>query len=223
MKRTDKREIIERAVIVSSDDGGIIPYCEAFYIESILYAAGRAKEAFERYESMLKQEIEPAYLISIIQEAVGHAAALSRFFWPSGIGFKEPKEIQNLRENRGIKLRKSFGLLDTSPLMNRSLRNAWEHFDERLDKFLLQNDAGFFFPSALIGSHTLADDPMGKIFKLLDQDEGCLVLLGEKYFFRPIKEEVLRIFDHAVFCDKHGGRLKKAKNTYRGCVGPTGD
>jgi hypothetical protein len=48
---------------------------------------------------------------------------------------------------------------------------------------VLENDAGFFFPASTIGSHTLADDSMGHVFKLLDPEAECIVLLGTKYYF----------------------------------------
>lgn len=47
----------------------------------------------------------------------------------------------------------------------------------------------------MLGEHTLADDPVGKIFKLIDPENECLVLLGRKFFFSPIREEVKRIFN----------------------------
>ena len=65
-----------------------------------------------------------------------------------------------------------------------------------------------FFPSCKIGSHTLADDPTGHIFKLLDIDSECLVLMGGKYFFAAIRDEVKRIILVAKGADKNGARLR---------------
>ena len=93
-------------------------------------------------------------------------------------------------------------------MFNRDLRNAWEHFDERLDEYFLENDSGYFFPTCLIGTHTLADEPTGHIFKLLDVKEKCLVLMGEKFFYAPIRTEVLRIKRQATDFDANGSRLR---------------
>ena len=207
MQELDIDEKETRAKLVVEDYDGIVPYCEAFYIHSIMYSAGRCLESFDRYRQLKKEEISPEYLICIVQEAVGHAAALSRYFWPSPGGKKKEPNQRILKESRGEKLCKSFGLDKESALYNRDLRNAWEHFDERLDQYLLQNDAGYFFPSCIVDSHTLADDPVGHIFKLLDPEAECLVLMGKKYFFIPIYEEVLRIFDKAREADGKGARL----------------
>ena len=207
MQELDVEEKERRAKLVSNDYDGIIPYCEAFYIHSIMYSSERCLESFDKYKQLKKEDVSPEYIISIVQEAVGHAAALSRYFWPSPGGKKQEPNQRALKENRGIKLCKAFGLDDTSPLYNRDLRNACEHFDERLDLYLLQNDAGCFFPSCIVDSHTLADDPIGHIFKLLDPEAECLVLMGKKYFFVPIYEEVLRIFNIAREADNNGARL----------------
>lgn len=95
-------------------------------------------------------------------------------------------------------LRKAFQLDDSSPLKDRSLRDALEHFDERLDQFLLVNDAGHFFPTPMIDDHTLVDEPTAKIFKLVDPTEGYFAILGKKYQFEPIMPEVARILTLAT-------------------------
>lgn len=208
MRKMDDIEIERRAAIVNDDYEGILPYNEAFYLLSIHYSADRCLESFKKYDQIKDQEIAPDYIVSIMQEAVGHAAALSRYFWPSPQGKKKNPNIRKLKEKRGKKLRESFDLTDASPLFNRDLRNAWEHFDERLDNYLLKIDAGMFFPTCIVDSHTLADDPAGHIFKLLDPEAECLVLMGCKYFFVPIRREVEKIFNR-IYAEEHaGGRLK---------------
>ena len=122
------------------------------------------------------------------------------------MGKRKLPNIKKMKELRGLKLRKAFELDETSPLYNRDLRNAWEHFDERLEEYLIKNDVGYFFPSCTIGSHTLADDSLGHIFKLLDKEENCLVLLDEKFFFLPIKEAVIEILSKALQFDKDGSK-----------------
>ena len=188
-------ELERRAKLVADDLNGIQPHTLIFYNFSIRYSAERCLDAFLHYNEIRKnEEIDPDYLVSVVQEAVGHAAALSRYFWPSPGGGKKQPQMAILKKKRGEYLRKQFKLDNNSPLYNRSLRNAWEHFDERLDEFLIKTVAGMFFPTAIIGSHHEADDPISKVFKLLDPDEECLVLMGEKFFFAPIRDEVLNLY-----------------------------
>jgi hypothetical protein len=73
-------ELERRASICAEDYKGIIPSQEAFFLHSIIYSTARCLDSFERYEHYKNQEIPADDLISIVQEAVGHAAALSRYF-----------------------------------------------------------------------------------------------------------------------------------------------
>ena len=140
----------------------------------------------------------------MIQEALTHSAALSRFFWP-------PTK-NKLSLARGENLRSTFAIDESNPLGHRKLRNALEHYDESLDSFLLQDRVGHFFPSPIVDHHELADDVLGNIFKLVDPENGICVILGEKYEFDLIRDEVRRILDLAVTMDGGGSRLRP----YRG-------
>ena len=104
-------------------------------------------------------------------------------------------------------MRQAFDLSDDSPLKNRGLRDLLEHFDERLDQYLLRNDSGYFFPDAMIGDSALSDDKSGHLFKLVDRNSSCFVLLGEKHFFDGILTEVNKIYDRAREFDSNGRRL----------------
>lgn len=202
----DERE--RRASLAVTEYDGIIPYVEAFYIHSIIYSASRCLDSFARYDHLKDNGGSADEIISIVQEAVGHSAALSRYFWPSPQGKRKQPNLAKLKEARGEKLRRAFQLDESSALYNRDLRNAWEHFDERLDSYFLENDAGVFFPSCILDNHSLADDPTGHIFKLLDVEAECLVLLGVKYFFTPIREAVRSMLAIALEADKNGSRLR---------------
>lgn len=187
-------EELERRAESTLKYGGIQPIHNPFYTYSVRYSAERALVAFNNYDYLLTKTDNAAILISEIQEAIIHVGALSRYFWPSPARNKKNKYQKSLRMERGEYLRKLYQISDDSPLANREIRNAWEHFDEKLDTYLLSHLAGQFFPTPIIGSHELADDPVGKIFKLLDPQAECLVLLGKKFFFAPLRREVERIF-----------------------------
>jgi hypothetical protein len=206
-------ELDRRATLLTNKFAGINPPSEAFYIRSILYSASRARNAFERFAEVRSTAVQDQDQVSLIHEALGHAASLSRFFWPSKLGGRKTKVLTSLKEARAARLRQSFELGENSHLKNRKLRDFLEHFDERLDQYLLRNDSGYFFPDAMIGEATLADDPSGHIFKLVDPTALCFVLLGEKHFFEGIREEVFRIYDRAREFDSKGCKLPRPAKT----------
>lgn len=208
MAGVTSEEIERRAILIAETLGGIHPPYEAFYIRSIIYSVGRAREAFERFNAARAVSDTNENQLSAIHEALGHTGSLSRFFWPSGSGGRGLKSRKKLKNARATKLREAFGLTDNSPLKDRRLRDSLEHFDERLDEYLLTNDSGDFFPDALIGDSKVADDRATHIFKLVDPGSSCFVLLGEKYFFQDIQREVYRIYDLAVEMDRNGCKLR---------------
>lgn len=206
----DRRELERRANIVLRDFRGVLPHAEPFFLHSIIYSARRALRAFEEYDSLPREQVHAEQLVGAVQEAVGHSGALSRYFWPSMVGHNSKRPLDRIKESRAEKLRSAFNFDETSPLYNRQLRNACEHFDERLDAYLIENDTGFFFPGCVVDDHTLVDDPREHLFKLIDPTAECLVLLGEKYFFAPIRDEVRAVFDQAAAAERSGSRLKQS-------------
>lgn len=201
-------ELVRRAEIVVRDYAGIVPYFEVMFLHSMLYASGRSLESFEQFRRIEDPRADPEYAISVVLEAVGHAAAVSRFFWPAAGTKREPSALRKARDLRGQRLRTAFGITDKSPLANRSLRNAWEHFDERLDHYQLQIEGGILLPGCLIESHGIADDPAGYTFKVLDPEAECLVLLGERFFYGEIRDAVAKVRQIASDADRNGGRLR---------------
>lgn len=196
----DANERERRIRLVVDEYGGILPTCEAFYIQSVLHVAQAGNDAFERFEQAIVQQLSDAIIVSAVQEALTHAAALSRFFWPV--------RDRGTTMARGQKLRDAFVMAE-SPLRDRGLRNALEHFDERLDEYFLRDPVGAFLPAPMVHEHELADDPTGHIFRLVDPFDLVFVLLDEKYPFEPIWTEVSRILQRARELDAIGGRLPK--------------
>jgi hypothetical protein len=197
----DANELKRRTKLVIDKYEGIVPHHEAFYIHSIIYSADRADKAFRRFKRACRNNGSAVVITSAVHEALGHAAALSRFFWPS--------RDNGMANARSTKLRSTFDLNEKSPLRNRRLRNSLEHFDERLDRFLLANDVGYFFPAPMIGDYTLADDSSGRIFKLVDPANGYFVVLNEKYCFEPLASEVRRVLTSARKMSDNG-KLQQA-------------
>jgi hypothetical protein len=159
----------------------------------------RCLDAFDRFDENLESSQKDITIISAVHEALTHATALSHYFWPI--------RDKGTTMARGQKLQASFGLNDTSPLYDKDLRHALEHFDERLDQFLTEGPVGQFFPNSIIASSSLAEEQVTHIFRLVDPQEKVFVLLGKKYSFSAIRAEVQSIHDKALAMNANGGRL----------------
>lgn len=179
-ERAARIEIVEQY-------GGILPFHIEFYREAIRNAAESSFTAFGRFEVAAgHQDHQQTYLA--LREALVHAAALSRFFWPARIKNK-------LHRMRAERLWEIFEMGQESPLQQRQLRDALEHFDEKLDEFLLWEPTGIILPGPIIASHERVDDPVGSVFRLVDPDARIFAILGQKYEFGPLAFEVKRVLD----------------------------
>lgn len=204
----DSAELEQRAALIVRESEGIWPLYEAFYIHSIMYTADRAIEAFERYDAALAAGRSAPDQVSPVHEAMGYAGSLSRFFWSSGAGPARKRAIRALSEARAKKLRAAFQLTDASPLKARSLRDALEHFDERLDEYLLTSDAGKYAPIPQVGDSSDLPNGHDHIFKLVDPARSAFVILDQKFEFAEIRGEVARILLEARAMSKNGDRLR---------------
>ena len=196
----DVHEAHRRTELVIQDFEGIVPTYEAFYLQSIMFAAERALAAFEELDRALSAQAAAAYSFAVLQEALMHASALSRFFWPT-------RKAGKLAQARGEKLRKAFAEREVSVLQNRNLRNLFEHFDERLDRYLLQDLAGTVQPWPVIGQ--ASDDAQGTLvrFKLLDPEAGLCLLLGETFAYKQFHDAVAGILEDVFRLNSGGCRL----------------
>lgn len=182
------KEMENRIDTIIRDYDGILPYFREFYKIQIQYTGYRAISSFKKMRISLMFNANNEESFSLLQEALSHAGALSRLFWP-------PKNAGRLATARGISLCKAVGLTDASPLHNRDLRNSIEHFDERMDKYLMRIDAGQFFATPIIGSIDSVDDGYQHVFKLIDFDRGVCIVLGEAFNYGEIEVEISRILN----------------------------
>ena len=171
-------------------------YCLAFYEVSVEEEARLAVNSFMAFGECISAQAPDGVAASFLHEALMHCAAISRYFWPS--------RTASFSKQRGALLRKRYNMSDASPLANRALRNALEHFDERLDEWILGNPVGPILASPVLADHCIGDDGFGHIFKLIDPENDIFVVLGKKFEFGPLGREVSRILTSEV--DRSGLR-----------------
>lgn len=198
-------DLKEREHVLIKDFSGIVPYHEVFYIRSIMFSAKKSITSFNSFWQQLQEsESDPENIVYDLYEALAHAATISRYFWPS-------HNKKRLHSSRGLKLRNAFTLNDNNPLKDRQLRDTIEHFDERLDKFLLNDPIGHIF-DLIITDQEILDNEATYIFRLVDPTRGIVVLFGEKYNFISIQKAVHDIYGKAIQMDSNGGKLNTHKS-----------
>jgi hypothetical protein len=119
-----------------------------------------------------------------LQNLLNASANISKALW--GARGKLAKERKPLRD--------SIGIADDSPLRDVNMRNNFEHFDERLDRWWAQSEQHNFVdmsvgpPNMIMGTDDLDR------FRMFDPATGNMTFWGEQFNIQAIVNEVNRIF-----------------------------
>lgn len=195
----------------------IWPSHEAFYIHSMLFNTSSAMQACMKAIKYIEaisegkvgeQEIKDE-LLDNLHSLINHSGAIARYFFPSRDSPSKSKSGQkNIHKNRAEDLKSIFQIDETSPLADKRLRNAIEHFDERLDLYLENGIVGHIFPSLILFEPENTDIPH-HIFRAFYLKEGIFQILGEQYYVQSIVDEISRIHHMLVDFDKSGSTFSR--------------
>lgn len=187
----------------------IYPPFEAFYIESMLWHSNSVLDAVKivgDWIELIETDNEKALklhktkLFEQLQIIIQHAAALSKYLWPIRGRENGP------HKRRGKKIRSALKVDENSALKCRKLRDGIEHFDEKLDKYLMENQVGEFLPYDVRLYVPESEVPL-HIFKGFYVIPRIFVLLGNEYELLPMIAEVERIHDSLIVCVNSGYRF----------------
>lgn len=156
-----------------------------FYALQVHDQAAHVRTAHADLASAVKDH-DMARLWYSMQMLLGAAAMLSKLLWPANDDKAEPIR------GRGAYLREHFKIGDDSPLKDKKARNASEHFDERIDDWVLGSE-----------KHSLADSNVGPlaplgvaaedVFRHYDPDTDTVIVCGVSVTLPPLLGEVERI------------------------------
>ena len=112
-------------------------------------------------------------------------ADISKIFWP-------PKPLDaslvGITNQRGKDLRRVFGVKDDSPLRSRTLRDHFEHFDERIDLWYASSTHHNIIDSNLFPRRFL--DKSIDYLRNFDPEEWVLFFAGDELSLKPLIEAV---------------------------------
>ncbi len=199
-----KDEKKQRAKLIVENFQGVLPQFEAFYIQYIFSKGFLCLQAFKKFENLCLQKDaleKHEEIFEALHTALSHCAAISRFFWPSRDG------ILKLHEERGKKLRDAFRISDESPIKHRKLRDAIEHFDEKLDEYLLSHEMETTI-MLFVTDNMPASEDNAIILRHINIYNCEVSILGEVYSYGEITSEIFRITELAKKFSSQGYRLR---------------
>jgi len=195
----------------SESFSSIWPPYEVFYFQSMLFNTGSVKQAANSAQKIIDgiddgkynaQQIKDV-LLDRLQSIIIHSGAISRYFFPSRNDPAKATENQkNIHKKRSDYLRRVFSVNESSPLAEKGLRNAIEHYDERLDLYLENGIVGHIFPSLILDRPEETEVPH-HIFRAYYLQDGLFQILDERYLIKPIVDEVARIHNQLIGLDEN--------------------
>lgn len=120
-----------------------------------------------------------------LQSLLNNAANIAKALW--GSGGRHSLERQDLRD--------SIGILDTSPLKLTTMRNNFEHYDDRLDKWWALSKSRNHVDLVIAPRDQIKCFSENEMdwFRIFDPKTTALVFWGQEFCVQDIINEVLRI------------------------------
>jgi hypothetical protein len=170
------------------------------YLFEVVRESEIVEESYRRFEAAAEEWIKAQYapertvpvvwkgtkaekdMLVAIEGVLSGFARVSLFFFPAA-------KPGSFADTRGEQLRSMLAIDGSSPLANRTLRNHWMHFDERLDAHVQQKGQvpiGYFLQMP----HTIRTETVGRTLRLIDPGAGNVHVLGEPFSLRELADIV---------------------------------
>jgi len=150
---------------------------DSIYISEIVLQVKIGQKAYER----LKFYKDPIDVWSSIQSILISTANISRILWPN----KEYKD-------RGVRLRKMLNILDDNILRDRTFRNHFEHYDERIAKWFEDEANGVFIDLAINPDLSFSAQNTKRGYNTIDE---TVVFCGQKFDLSKLNTAMLEILE----------------------------
>lgn len=163
-------------------------FLQRIYLEQAKHECEACFAAVQAFNSALAgaQDQDPFLHVSAL---IHHAAAVSRIFWPPSA---RDKHAHKRAQRRGEFLRSSLMIPSSHTIQSRTLRDHFEHFDERLDDWAERSKnrnivRKLLGPRTAIGGDAIQDED---IIDHYDPATKIYAFRGEKFDVQAIASGV---------------------------------
>lgn len=174
----------------------------SLYMREITFQVYVARSAYARMKDSVAMPDGGGILATFagIQSLLGAGAMVSKLLWP-------PKSAKELGAQRGAALRACLDITDDfSVLRSREVRNALEHFDERLDSFIAEGNYIFVDSNiGLIEMFLRMLPPGTKVLRHVDTSTGDVSVLDSSISINELCDAMVEVEERVnVWLDEHG-------------------
>lgn len=172
----------------------------SIYIGEIRHQVEAASTAATQFNSALRLK-DVGTMFAASQALLTSAALISKLLWPAPARWMSA-ERKKTAVDRGAHLRTELQVSDDSPLRTRTVRNAFEHFDEVLDEWLDQH-AGY------VADRIVTDAPNGPI-SIAEKPARYLRMINNRALTVSVMDEAADLQELMAAMD----RLSEAADTW---------
>lgn len=160
---------------------------------SVLFALDQFNKRIEEFtqpSAFGDHETPSSEVFRALHSVVTHAANVSRLLFPS-------RKRDEYAQQRGETLRELLGVDSSSPILDRSLRNHLEHYDERLDQWAKngQGPSKWFATDTIHPKDAGPSVPPDSMLRAYLTDTREFYFMGDVYELVPLVREVRRILE----------------------------
>jgi hypothetical protein len=145
------------------------------FLGEIDYQAQLAAFAAERLPTR-EDDFDSVDVWCAIQSILAAAGNVSKILWP----------VRSVREPRGVILRRLLDVANDNALADRSFRNTFEHYDERLEDWLAGRESAGYIDQLIGSSAGFPKDFSPNVHRAFDLDTMTLSYRGESVSLRTI-------------------------------------
>ena len=153
---------------------------DTVYISEIVLQVKIGQKAYER----LKFSEDTIDVWASIQSILISSANISRILWPN-------KEYND----RGFRLRKMLNISDDNILRDRTFRNHFEHYDERIAKWFVEGVNGVFIDLAMNPDLSFSSQNSKRGYNTIDE---TVVFCGQKFDLNKLNVAMLEILEKCM-------------------------
>jgi hypothetical protein len=140
-----------------------------------------AVRAFAIMNAALHQRDQETFWFGM-DAGLGALGNISKIFFPPG--------TRSQTQRRGRQLRAAFGVGHDSLLQNRALRDAFEHFDERIDQWFRQSPRRNFADRLIGPAGMIQGIDAGDMFRHFNPETQAVSVVGDELGLQALIDEV---------------------------------
>jgi hypothetical protein len=172
-----------------SNPPALDPHLQYAFEAEVLHQWDFVRGALDLMNAALRNQASMDAFWFGLDAALGALANISKIFFPAS----DRSRTRSQTKRRGCQMREAYGVRDDSLMKERALRDAFEHFDERMDRWFRDSqdhnflDRNISVPGAITGA-----DP-GDYLRHFDPQANVVSVLGDALDLQALVREVEQV------------------------------